>query len=137
MLLPSFILDAHPASEPFDSIRCALRCLTEAVPLSNLRGSKLQIVKRLEWLVQMQSMCAHSSLPIMPCIHLLVLMCTHMNHKGKICTHSHTKLQTWVYSVTDKQSHLPTFHTQILVSVYIPMLNYHNSESLMNDKPSL
>ena len=51
--------------------------------------------------------------------------------------HSHSKLQTWVYSVTDKQSHLPTFHTQILVSVYIPMLNYHHSESLMNDKPRL
>ena len=50
----------------FAGIRCTLRYLTEAVyrPLSNLRGSKVQVVKRL---VQIQSLCARSR---SPCIRL-------------------------------------------------------------------
>ena len=58
-------------SPPFYSIRCSLRCLTEAVPLSNLRGSKVQVVNRLGWLVQIQSLCARSSSPKIPCLRLL------------------------------------------------------------------
>ena len=95
--LASFILDAHLASESFDGIRYTLWCLTEAVHLSNIHGSKVQIVG---WLVQIQSLCARSHSPNMPCIRLQASTCTHMNHNGII----HTKLQMWVYSVTDKQS---------------------------------
>ena len=47
----------------FSGIRCALRCLTEAVPLFNLRGSKVQVVNKLGWFVQIQSLCACSRTP--------------------------------------------------------------------------
>ena len=40
---------------------CALRCLTEAVPLPNLHGSKVQLGKKLGLLVQ--SLCARSRSP--------------------------------------------------------------------------
>jgi hypothetical protein len=46
--------------------------MIEAVPLSNVRVSKVQVVNRLGWLVQIQSLCASSRSPIMPCIRLLV-----------------------------------------------------------------
>ena len=36
----------------FAGIPCGLRYLTEAVPLSNLHGSKVEVVNRLGWLVQ-------------------------------------------------------------------------------------
>ena len=42
------------------------------IPLSNLRGSKVQVVNRLGWLMQIQSLCARSRSPKMPCIRLLV-----------------------------------------------------------------
>ena len=51
----------------------ALRFLTEAVyTSSNLRPSKVQVVNRLGWLVQIQSLCARSGSPKMPFIRLLV-----------------------------------------------------------------
>ena len=34
----------------------SIQCLTEAVPLFNLRGSKVQVVPKLGWLVQVQSL---------------------------------------------------------------------------------
>ena len=39
-------------SPPFDGMRCNLRSLTEAVPLPNLHGSKVQLVNKLGLLVQ-------------------------------------------------------------------------------------
>ena len=46
---------------PFGGIRCALRCLTEAVPLFNLRCSKVQVVNKLGWLVHIHSLCARQN----------------------------------------------------------------------------
>ena len=66
-------------SRPFDGIRCTLWCLTEAVPLSNLSGSKIQVVNRLGWFVQIQSLCARSRSPKMPCILLLIYLPLHIN----------------------------------------------------------
>ena len=59
-------------SRVFAGICCPLRHLTEAVCLSNLRGSKVQVVNRLGWLMQIQSSCARSRWPKTPCIPLLV-----------------------------------------------------------------
>ena len=52
----------------FHSIRCALRCLTEAAHLSNLHGSKVQAVNGLGWLVQINIVRSRS--PQMPSIRV-------------------------------------------------------------------
>ena len=71
-LAQSSMCDLRENSRPLSSICCAFRCLTEAVPLSNLRGSKVQVVNRLGCLMQILSLCARSRLPKLPYICLLV-----------------------------------------------------------------
>ena len=89
-------------SSPFSGIRCTLRCLTEAAPLSNLHGSKVQVVG---WLVQKQSLCglpltknAMHSHTRNTCVHNLKL-CVGVSGAD---THTHTCTHTYkmVHTIT-------------------------------------
>ena len=55
------------------------------ISLSNLRGSKVPVVNRLGWLMQIQSLCARSRSAKMACIRLLALHAGLLFTSGFLC----------------------------------------------------
>ena len=82
----------------FAGIRCALRCLTVAVRLSDLRGSMLQVANRLGWFYDFHhhgvgkfpNYKMHISIPFIPNFWLLTspaCMCSEGHGSWSVCMH--------------------------------------------------